>query len=47
MKDKIELINKNTTMYKIKVSIELAICNVQIVLNYNVIRYKRLSNLNK
>lgn len=47
MKDKSELINKNTTMYKIKVLIELAIYYVQIVLNYSVIRYKRLSNLNK
>lgn len=47
MKDKNELINKNTTMYKTKVLIELAVYYVQIVLNYHVIRYKRLSNLNK
>lgn len=47
MKDKSELINKNTTMYKIKVLIELAIYYVQIMLNYSVIIYKRLSNLNK
>lgn len=47
MKDKSELMNKNTKMYKIKVLIELAIYYVQIFLNYSVIRYKRLSNLNK
>lgn len=38
MKDKNELINKNTTMYKINVLIELAIYYVQLVLNYSVIR---------
>lgn len=47
MKDKSELIYKNTTMYKIKILIELAIYYVQIVFNYYVIIYKRLSNLNK